>query len=58
MKIKPRKTNGPAAKKTVPMKYVAAKKRASPRGKTVGDGSKVQIKKIGPLCPVWGYVSS
>lgn len=27
---------------------IAAKKRTSPRGKTV------QLKKIGPLCPVWG----
>ena len=57
MKIKPRKTTISAG--PMPKKYVAAKKRASPRGKTMpGDGSKVQIQKIGPLCPVWGYVFS
>ena len=57
MKIKRRTSRASAGKQPVPIKDIAKKKaRTSPRGKPVGDGSRVQIKKFGPLCPVWGYV--
>jgi len=57
MKIKPRTAASTAASRTavkrpVAAKKVAVRKRASPRGKS--DGNKVHIRKIGPLCPVWG----
>jgi len=55
MKIKRRTSRASAGKQPVPIKDIAKKKaRTSPRGKPVGDGSRVQIKKFGPLCPVWG----
>ena len=57
MKIKPRSTREPTGQQSVPIKKIAKKKaRTSPRGKMIGDGSRVQIRKMGPLCPVWGYV--
>ena len=49
MKIKPRSTREPTGQQPVPMKKIAKKKaRTSPRGKMIGDGSRVQIKKMGP----------